>query len=180
MVIQPAGTPNFRVRPAFGGNAPGASISAGFYFTRAVAVEGELVVAKTISAPQRFSYFWSEDYVSERRDVLIGANVRYNPGDMRWFEAFAGGGLAISQFANRSIIRTDYPVKTTAEPDQVETAHRPAFGAGIALNVPVGRRVTILPTASLRWIWRQPDYGLGAYMGASWRVYHIGLAVRFQ
>jgi len=180
IVIQPEGKPNFRVHPPFGGVAPGVSLAAGFHVAKAVAVEGEVMVAGEVSAPQYFSYFWREDYVAESRDLLLGVNVRYSPGDKGSVEIFGGGGLAISHFANRSIIRTDYPTKITFEPDEEETARRPMAGVGVAVKIPAGRRVSIFPTAGFHWIWRKPLYGLGAYMGTSPLVLHAGVTVRFQ
>jgi hypothetical protein len=180
IVIQPDGKPNFRVHQPFGGVAPGVSLAAGLHLTRSVAVEGEVVLGGTISAPQYFSYFWREDYVSESRDLLLGTNVRYSPGNAGSVEIFGGGGLAISHFANRSIVRTDYPIKITSEPDEEETGYRPVAGVGVAVKIPAGRRVSILPTAGFRWIFRKRLYGLGAYMGTSPLVFHAGVAVRFQ
>jgi hypothetical protein len=180
IVGQQKGKPNFRVHPPFGGVAPGVSLAAGLRVAKSVAVEGEVVVAGTISAPQYFAYSWRKDYVSESRDLLVGANVRYSPGQDGSVEIFGGGGLAISHFANRSIVRTDYPTKITSERDEEETTYRPMAGVGVALNIAVGRRVSILPTAGFHWIWRKPLYGLGAYMGTSPLVLHAGVAVRFQ
>jgi hypothetical protein len=180
MIVQPPGIANHRVHPALSGRVPGVAISAGAFVTSAFAVEGEVVWAGTISTPQQFSYTWREDYTAQDRDVLLNVNLRWHPRRQRYLEVFGGGGLAISTFANRSIVRTDsFPERTSILPDEQTTSRNPALGAGFAGVVPIGRAVALVPRFSVRWVKRPAD-GLGGYMGAFSSAWQVGAALRFN
>jgi hypothetical protein len=179
---QPAGTPNHRVRPAINGATVGVAAAAGFFVTPTLAVEGEVVGGRAISTPQRFSYNWREDYIGQSRDVFLSANVRWRPAARRPLELVGGGGVAISTFANRSIVVTDLfavaPRPPTTEPDEVETSRQFSVNGGVAAPLPVGRRLEVVPAFRLRWVGRSRS-GLGDYAGVGRYAYQFGATVRW-
>src|SRR5260221_14679435 len=78
---QPAATASYhRVSPNLHGTVPAVSVTAGGFLSSAIALEGEFFYSRTVSMPQRFSYFSSEDYTAGSRDLLINELVRYRPG----------------------------------------------------------------------------------------------------
>jgi hypothetical protein len=151
----------------------------GAFVTSTLAIEGEFVVGRTISTPQHFSYFWSEDYTGQSRDLLLNGNIRWTPRRTRHVELIGGGGLAISTFAERSVVRTDFfPTRSTSTaPDQITTSRRPTLGGGIATPLPVSPKIEIVPTFRVQWVKRSAD-GLGAYSGVGSYVYQFGATVR--
>ena len=181
---QPAGVPNHRVTPPISGTTVGVAAAVGFFVTPTVAVEGELVAGRPISTPQRFSCDWFEDFTAESRDVFLGANVRWRPVAARYLELVGGGGLAISTFAERSIVRTDLPFPgrpnvPTCRPDRVDSEVQLAVNGGIAVPLPVSSRIEIVPAFTFRWVSRSAS-GQGAYFGVGSYAYQFGGAVRFK
>ena len=182
--VQPAGVPNHRVTPPIDGKTIGLAAAVGFFVTPTVAVEGELVAGRPISTPQRFFYDWFEDYAAESRDVFLGANVRWRPVAARHLELVGGGGLAISTFAERSIVRTELPFPgrpnvPTSEPDRVDTEVQLAVNGGIAVPLPVSSKIELVPAFTFRWVSRSAN-GQGAYLGVGSYAYQFGGTVRFE
>jgi hypothetical protein len=179
---QPAGVPNHRVTPPISGTTVGVAAAVGFFVTPTVAIEGELVAGRPISTPQRFSYNWFEDFTGESRDVFAGVNARWRPVPL--LELIGGGGLAISTFAERSIVRTELPFPgrpnvPTSEPDRVDTEVQLAVNGGIAVPLPVSSRIEIVPAFTFRWVSRSAS-GQGAYLGVGSYAYQFGGTVRFK
>jgi hypothetical protein len=179
---QPAGTPNHRISPALGGTAVVVTAAVGVFVTPTLAVEGEVVGGRAISTPQRFSYNWSEDFTGQSRDVFLGANVRWRP--VAFLELIVGGGTAFSTVAERCVLRTDrYPFpptsRTSPQPDRVETFRHLALDGGVAVPLPVSRRIDVVPAFSIRWVDRS-DEGLGDYLGVASYAYQFGATVRFS
>jgi hypothetical protein len=177
----PAGIPNHRVTPAISGGTLGVTAAGGVFVTPTVAVEGEFVAGGAISTQQRFSYDWFEDYTAQSRDVFLGVNVRWRPAAPRYLELVGGGGLVVSTFAERSIVRTELrgsprPSPTT-QPDQVDREAQLSVNGGVALRLPVSRMVEIVPAFTVRWIGRAG--GLGEYLGVGGRAYQAGATLRF-
>ena len=184
LTSQPAGTPNHRVTPAISGTAGGLSTAVGFFVTPTLAVEGEFVASRPISTPQHFSYDWFEDFTGESRDVFLGANIRWHPAAARYLELIGGGGLAFSTFAERSIVRTELPFPgrpnvPTSEPDRVENEVQLAVDGGVAVPLPVSRKIAIVPAFTFRLIGR-PGSGQGEYLGVAGYAYQFGATVRFS
>ncbi len=179
MTLQPAGVAVHRVSPPIKGNTLGIATAAGVFVTPALAIEGELAVGRTMAMPQRFSYSSTEDFTGLSRDVLLNANVRWRPGGAKYLELIAGGGLAISTFAVRSIRVTDSFGRASTGRDQVTTSRQPALGGSLAMPLPVSPNVEIVPAFGFRWVKRSED-GLGAYIGAGSYAYHFGANVRFK
>jgi hypothetical protein len=102
VTVAPEGVANHRVTPPVSGNTVGVSGSAGTFVLPALAVEAEVVLERTISTPQHFSYNWSENYTGQSRDLLLNGNVRWRSRGTRYLEVIGGGGLAVSRFAERS------------------------------------------------------------------------------
>lgn len=128
LTVQPPGVANHRMTPPITGKALGMTVAAGALVSPTFSVEGEFVVGGTVATPQHFSCSWGEDYTAEVRDLLLNGNVRWRA--FRHLELIGGGGLALSTFASRSIVRTDlFPTpRTTTLPDQVTTSRRPTLG----------------------------------------------------
>ena len=178
---QPAGTANHRVTPAISGTSVGVAAAAGFFVSRTVAIEGEVAAGKAISTPQQFHYDWDEDYIGQSRDVFLGANARWRPA--AHFELAGGGGLAFSTFAERSIVRTDLPFPgrpniPTSEPDRVDTDVQVAVNGGVAVPVPVSKRIALVPAFTIRWVGRSAS-SQGDYLGVASYAYQFGATVRF-
>ena len=178
---QPAGVPNHRVTPPISGTTVGVAAAVGFFVTPTVAIEGEFVAGRPISTPQRFSYNGFEDFTGESRDVFAGANARWRPVPL--LELTGGGGLAFSTMAERSIVRTELPFPgrpnvPTSEPDRVDTDVQPAVNGGIAVPLPVNRKIAVVPAFTMRWIGRSGS-GQGEYLGVAGYAYQFGATVRF-
>jgi hypothetical protein len=180
MTEQRAGIPNHRVTPGLGGSAIGLVAGGGVWLTPTVAVEGEFVGGRAVSTPQQFWYDWSEDFTGESRDLLFGANVRVRPAPIAPVELFGGGGLVISTFAERSIVATYmFPPRTSTQPDQVDTQMGLTVNGGLAVAVPAGSRIDVVPAFMVRWTQR-PSTGLGDYLGVGSFAYQFGATVRFK
>lgn len=181
ITVAPEGIANHRVTPPISGSTVGVSGAAGTFLLSALAVEAELVLERTISTPQHFSYNWSEDYTGQSRDLLLNGNVRWCPRGTRYLEVIGGGGLAVSGFAERSIVRTDfYPTKIKSVlPDETTTSLQPTVGGGVAIRFPVNRRLEIGPSFRMRWVRRSADE-LGSYSGVGSYAYHFGAVLRFK
>jgi hypothetical protein len=180
MTEQRAGIPNHRVSPAISGSAIGLAAAGGVWLTPKVAVEGEFVGGRAVSTPQQFWYNWSEDFTGESRDLFLGANVRVRPAPRAPVELFGGGGLVISTFAERSIVATyTFPPRTLTEPDQVDTQMGLTVNGGLAVAVPAGSRIDVVPAFTIRWVQR-PSTGLGDYLGVGSFAYQFGATVRFK
>ncbi len=179
--VQPAGIANHRIVPAISGKTVGLTAAVGFFVTPTLAVEGELVAGRAISTQQRFSYNWSEDFTGQSRDVFLGANARWRPAATRYLELLGGGGVAFATAAERSVVRTDYfpIVRMSPQPDQVESSPRLALHGGIAVPLPVSRRIEIVPAFSVRWVKRSVD-GWSDYLGVGRRAYQFGATVRWR
>ena len=180
VTVQPAGVANHRVRPPISGEALGVSAGGGVFVTRTLAIEGEVVASQAVSTRQQFFYNWTEDYIGESRDTFLGANVRW--AARRHLEFVGGGGLALSTFAERSIVRTDmFPPRMTRLPDQVETARQLTLNGGVAVPLPVSRTIDVVPAFTIRWVDRDRDPNdLGAYNGVGNYSYQAGCVVRFK
>jgi len=179
---QPAGTANHRVLPPISGSTVGMAAAVGFFMAPNVAIEGEFVAGPPISTRQRFSYDWFEDFTGESRDVFLGANVRWRRA--AHFELAGGGGLAFSTFAERSIVRTDLPFPgrpniPTSEPDRVDTDVQVAVNGGVAVPVPVSKRIALVPAFTIRWVGRSAS-SQGDYLGVASYAYQFGATVRFS
>ena len=139
------------------------------------------MVNGAISTPQQFSYDWRENYTAESRDVFIGANVRVRPVPRRPFELVGGAGVAISTFANRSIVVTRPfaipPTPPTTEPDEVSTSVGFVLNGGVAAPLPVSRRIEVVPAFTVRWVGRSG--GPASYAGVGNYAFQVGATVRW-
>ena len=178
--VQPAGTANHRVSPPISGEAIGFAAAVGFHVAPRVAIEGEVVAGGTISTQQHFHYNWFEDFTGESRDVFVGANVRWRP--VALLELVGGGGLAIGTVAVRSLTRTELPFPgrpnvPISEPDRAYTEVQLSANGGVAVPLPVSRRVAVVPEFRFRLIGRPG--GQAEYQGVGSYAYQFGATVRF-
>jgi hypothetical protein len=179
MIVAPSGTANHRVTPPISGKTIGIGASGGVFVTPTIAIEAEFVFGKAISMPQQFSYFWNANYIAQSRDLLLNGNVRWKPDGTRHLELIGGGGLAISTFAERSIVRTDFfPARKISEPDQIATSRQPTLGGGIDIPFSVSATIEIVPTFRLRWVKRAD--GFAQHLGVGPYLYQFGTTVRIR
>jgi hypothetical protein len=178
----PEGTANHRVSPPLGGETFGVSASGGAFVTPAVAIEGEVVVGRTLSAPQRFSYFWREDYTAGVRDLLFSGNVRFRGAGTGPLEVVLGGGLVYTRLSKVNQVRTDGsgPIQRTERyPDYFSSELTPHVGGGIDVPIALGPRVAIGPTFRFRWMFQERE-GQGAYMGVGRQLFQAGVSGRVR
>jgi hypothetical protein len=169
-----------RVSPNLSGHAIGIAIDAGGFLTPSLALEGEFVFGGAVSAPQRFSYSWSEDYVAENTDLLLNELLRWKPGGTSRFEFIGGGGVATTKARQRSIIETD-PFRpgqpTFALPDSTETLYALTLTGGLDAVFPINRAISVAPTFRVRWLHR-PEPAARGWLGVSEYVLNLGVGVR--
>jgi hypothetical protein len=179
-IAQPAGVANHRIDPPVSGGAFGVTASAGAFLTPAFAIEGEFVTQRAVSTRQHFSYSWAEDYTSQNSDRFISGYARWRwGGEAGHVELIGGGGLAVSSFAVRSNVRTDFfPAGVTPLPDQVTKYKAPTLGGGIAFPLRVHPNLSIVPGFRGQWV-KQPDDSSAVYRGVGRYLYQFGAAVRF-
>ena len=179
--VQPASSETYhRVSPNLSGQAFSISLQAGGFLSKSLALEGELVFAAPISAAQRFSYNWTEDYIAENRDVLLNELVRWKPGGASRLEFLAGGGVAVvrARKLSHTISYPFTPLRPTARiPDQSLRKYRVTLTGGVDVAVPVSRRLAFVPTFRLRWIDR-PDPAIEEWNGVSAFAFQIGAGLR--
>lgn len=180
LTSQPAGTANHRVSPPLGGRAAGIAAGAGIVLSPTVSLEGEVVLGGTVSMPQRFSYFTSEDYIADHRDLFLNANLRSRIGPSP-VELVIGAGLAIARSRQLSRIATrpsgPGTVIETPLPDATVVERDLNIGGGIDIPIRLNPRVAFVPTFRYRFVPRRSD-GIGDSMGVGRRVYEFGASVR--
>lgn len=177
---QPAATASYhRVSPNLHGTAPAVSITAGGFLSSSIALEGELFYGRTVSMPQRFSYFSTEDYTAGSQDLLINELLRYRPGGRAPIEIVAGGGYARTTTSQRSIVVTSgFPPQTSSPPDRSHPYNRFTFTGGIDSAIPLSPRVALTPAFRFRWIQR-PDATTGESLGIGNYALQFGAGLRF-
>jgi hypothetical protein len=178
LIVQPSGVPNHRVSPAINGTTPGVAVVVGTFVTSTLAVEGECVLQRTISTSQRFSYDWFEDFTGQSRDLLFNGNLRWRPHGTSRLEVSGGGGLAMTTFAERSIVVTDFfPTRTSTRSDSESTSWHLTLGGSVAAALPIGPKVAFVPTFSLRWVRRPPGF-YSNYLGVGSFAFHVAAVLR--
>jgi hypothetical protein len=109
---------------------------------------------------------------------LLNGNVHWSPRAARYLELIVGSGLAISRFAKRSIVRTDFLGRNPfTEPDRATTSRHLTLGGGIGAPLPLGTKVEVVPTFRFRFMERLAD---GTSLGAGVYVYQFGATVRMK
>jgi hypothetical protein len=168
-----------RESPNLRGTAPAVSVSAGGFLSPSLALEGELVHGWTVSAPQRFSYFSSEDYLAGSRDLLFNELLRYRPGGRAPVEIAVGGGYALTTVSEKSIVSTSgNPATISHPPDRSRRQHAPTLTAGVDGTVRISARASFTPGFRFRWIHR-PDARYGETHGIARYAFEFGAGIRF-
>jgi hypothetical protein len=176
----PATESYHRVYPNLQGTAPAIGFTAGGFLSPAIALEGEFFYGRTVSKPQRFSYFTSEDYIAGSRDVLLNELIRYRTGGRARFEIVAGGGYARTTTSHRSIVYTSgIPPVTSALPDSSHPYNTVNITWGFDGAIPLSDRVALMPGFRLRWI-RRPDATTGESLGIGNYAFQFGAGLRFR
>ena len=175
----PASTGYHRESPNLRGMAAALSVTAGRFLSPSIALEGEFAYGRTISAPQRFSYFSSEDYIAGSRDLLFSELLRYRPGGRSPVEIAVGGGYARTTLSAKSIVlRSGFPTTISHPPDRSHIVHAATLSAGVDGTVPISGRVSVTPSFRLRWI-RRPDARYGGTHGIARYAFEFGAGIRF-
>jgi hypothetical protein len=165
--------------PNLQGTAPAVSVSAGGFLSPSLALEGEFVYGRTVSAPQRFSYFSSEDYLAGSRDLLFNELLRYRPGGRAPVEIAVGGGYALTTVSEKSIVSTSgNPATISHPPDRSRRQHAPTLTAGVDGTVRISGRASFTPGVRFRWIHR-PDARYGETHGIARYAFELGAGIRF-
>ncbi len=174
----PASRSYHRESPNLQGTAPALSLSAGGFLSAAFGLEGEFVYGRTISAPQRFSYFSSEDYIAGSRDLLFNELIRYRPGGHAPVEIVGGGGYALTTISEKSIVITGVPATKVKPPDRSRLLHAVTLTAGVDGTVRISNRASLTPSVRFRWVHR-PDAIYGEIHGISRYAFEFGAGLRF-
>ena len=127
--------------PNLHGTAPAVSVSAGGFLSQSIALEGEFYYGRTVSMPQNFSYFSSEDYIAGSQDLLLNELIRYRPGGRSHIEIVAGGGYARTTASQRSgVVTSSFPPQTVSVPDYSHAMNAVTLTGGIdgAIPLPLG------------------------------------------
>jgi len=168
-----------RESPNLHGTAPAVSVSAGGFLSPSLGLEGEFVYGRTVSAPQRFSYFSSEDYLAGSRDLLFNELLRYRPGGRASVEIAVGGGYALTTVSEKSIVSVSgNPATVSHPPDRSRRQHAPTLTAGVDGTVRISRRASFTPGFRFRWIHR-PDARYGETHGIARYAFELGAGIRF-
>jgi hypothetical protein len=180
LTIVPASDGSYhRVSPNLSGTAPALSLSAGARITDRVSIEGDFVWSGSVSAPQRFSYFWSIDYRANNRDNLLNGAVRIKAHRL---ELVGGGGVAFSRAVKDRQIEIRYdPILRRDErrplPDNIENVRGWTVTAGADVPLVVHRHLALVPSFRFRWVER-PEPATFGWVGSGTYVYQVGLGVR--
>jgi len=166
-----------RESPNLRGTAAAVTVTAGGFLSRSIALEGEFVYGRTVSAPQRFSYTFSEDYIAGSRDFLFNELVRYRPRGRAPVEIVVGGGYALTTVTARSIVSRGFSGVFNL-PDRSRRTHAPTLTAGLDGTVRIGPRLSFTPAVRFRWI-RRPDARTGETHGIARYAFQFGAGVRF-
>jgi hypothetical protein len=167
--VHPAGPGYLRVDSTVHGATAGAMLAGGVRLGPTVALEAEAMLERGLSAPLAFTSGGRVSrFEGELRDLWLGANLRWNPGRKYHLELVAGGGMAVSRYAQRGV-----------SSEGAETFRQPMFGAGIAFPMRLTPRVAVVPTAGYRWV-KRPGVNSAAALGASRHVFHAGVVIRRQ
>lgn len=174
----PASESYHRESPNLRGTAPAVSVTAGGFLSPSLALEGEFVYGRSVSAPQRFSYTISEDYIAGSRDLLFNELVRYRPRGRAPVEIVVGGGYALTTVTERSIVSRGFSGVFNL-PDRSRRRHALTLTAGLDGNVRIAPRVSFTPAVRFRWI-RRPDAQTGATHGIARYAFQFGAGLRFR
>jgi hypothetical protein len=149
-----------RVSPPLGGASWDLSGGGGLFVTHVAALEGEFMFGGKLSTPQRFSYFTSDEYIEESRDLILDALVRGYPGNSRRLSLVGGGGYAWTRTAETSVIHTDSFFRNSPGQPTSAWSHGMTVTAGIDVVLLERRHAAVASSARLRWINRSSrDYG---------------------
>jgi hypothetical protein len=179
--VQPAsGATYHRVDPNLGGDVPALSFAVGAFLSRKLGIEGEVVLVRDLSAPQRFQYNWSEDYIVHSRDTYLNALARIRVATGA--EVVGGGGIVVSATKKTEYTETRYdyvtgkPVTTPrADTSQQVTGWSLTAGLDVAINP--RSRVVVVPMLRIRLTDRPDPAGIG-WTGAGGYAIQFGVGVR--
>lgn len=180
VVTRDIGESNYhRIRPPLEGYALGLTTGVGYAYSSSAAVEAEIALAGIVSTPQRFSYNWTEDYLTENIDRFFTVLGRWTA--QRAHVSFvAGGGLTATTVNRRAGVRTDtfLPGRPqTPMADQTEKYVALTLTAGMDADIPLTARFAFVPSGRLRWVNRPRD-GMSFYAGSGGYVFQFGAGIR--
>lgn len=171
-----SGATYHRVDPNLSGDVAAVSVAAGGFLSPTIALEGEFVYGRLVSAPQGFHYSFNIDYVAQNRDMLINELVRYRPEGKGRLQLVAGGGYARTTTKQVSQIETEFGANPNTLPDQTVMLNTFTLTGGIDVMVPVSPRVAVAPTVRVRWIHR-PEPAASGWNGIGAYTFQVGIGV---
>ena len=147
----PANGPlNHRISPALGGHSWDVSGGGGVYVSPAAAIEGEFMYGGNVSAPQTFSYFTSETYTEQARDVMLNALVRAHPDAAHRIAVVAGGGYAWTNTSEVSITEFDSLRRASPGTPRSYWWHGPTLTFGVDVVAVNGAHAALAPSVRVR------------------------------
>jgi hypothetical protein len=169
-----------RVEDRLGGHTWTIAAGAGGFITPSIGLEGEFVFGGIVSAPQRFSYAFSTDYIAQNRDILFNELLRYRPGGRSAFQIVAGGGLARTTARMVDVVFTDSTGKKINVPDSPPATYNGlTFTGGVDVAAAVSPHVALAPTVRVRWQHRPSSDGYG-WNGIGNMSFQFGASVFFR
>lgn len=171
LTLHAEGEQYHRASPPLEGATFGASLALGVRVAPVLAIEGEVLFDRPLSAPQADVYTSRVDYTAESRDTVLGVNLRFRPPGRSRVEFVAGAGMAFSRFARRDVVATDFfrGGGVTRGADRETSTRQPTVSGSMAVTIPLSPRVELAPSVGARWIERKFDtdawyFGVGRYM----------------
>ena len=147
----------------------------GVRLTPVLGLEAEVVFAGRVSAPQKFNYTVSEEYIANNRDFLVNAILRVHAGGP--VQLVFGGGFAHTTAQHTSVVSIDSFFTRTSQPDgDPETYSSPTLTAGLDASFRTGAHAAIGPSFRVRWVPR-PAGGEIGWNGIGPLAFQVGATV---
>jgi hypothetical protein len=179
--IQPGtGEAYHRVPDRLNGTTWALAGGAGVFLKPSVALEGEVVFAGDVSAPQEFHYTASTEYTASNRDILINELVRYRAGGTAAVQLVVGGGYQHTTTQQTDQTYVDNFGRRSAVPDSVPQSYSGfTWTAGMDAVFRAGAHAAIGPTFRVRWMHRPIADGVG-WNGIGPFAFQVGATVQFH
>ena len=177
--VHPALPSSLRDHSAVQGGTLAVAIAGGVRLAPTVALEVESGLERPTTTPLRLESPVLRTFDGEVRDASFGANLRWHPGRKYHIEIVLGGGLVHSRYARRAEFIVDRfgGGSATRVQDLEVNATQASVGGGLAIPIPLGPTIAVVPAVSYRWV-RRPIYSDAARLSVGRHVFRVGLSVR--